>query len=274
MTGSLYQRGEFPSLSPRIAVVGARAASGSGLRKAHDLAAELAARGALVLSGGAIGIDAAAHAGALSANGKTVAVLAGGLDQPYPARNRPLFDAIIATGGGLASPSPDGTPPIGWRFLHRNEILAGLADLVVVVEATTTSGSLHTAKAARKLGKIVGACPGSPGTDKLLATGAHPIASAEDVLAALAGAPLPASSSSVATPLSLPEAGSDAALALAALDVDEARDVERVSSLSGLATPRAARALSRLELDGLALTAPGGCYLSGVRIKGTACPAR
>src|SRR5262245_47337392 len=109
---NLNLRGTCPDLRPVIAVIGSRAASRRGAVVAYRLAAALAERGALVISGGAVGIDAAAHAGALSVGKPTLALLGNGLDAPYPARNRALFDDIVAGGGALASPFPDGEPPL------------------------------------------------------------------------------------------------------------------------------------------------------------------
>ena len=121
---SLHLCGALPAGRPVVALVGARAASSRGVAHARRLAAELADGGAVILSGGALGIDSAAHEGAL---GRTVAVLASGLDQPYPARNAGLFREIVARGGGLVSPFPEGTPPRRWQFLHRNGVIADLA---------------------------------------------------------------------------------------------------------------------------------------------------
>jgi DNA processing protein len=218
------------------------------MERARGLAADLAARGAVIVSGGAIGIDAAAHAGS---GGRTVAVLASGLDRPYPARNAALFAEIVAAGGALASPFPDGTDVRPWQFLRRNEVIAALVEAVVVVEARARSGALHTARAAAKLGKIVGACPGSPGTDALLAAGAAAIATADDVTAALAGTPRQ-------LPQRAPAAGDEAA-AWGALS--GAADADTVAARAGISVVRAARALTALELDGLALPLPGGRWV-------------
>ena len=114
--------------------------------------------GALVVSGGAVGIDAAAHHGAL-VGGRTVAVLPNGFAPAYPAAHRALFERIVATGGGLLSELPDGTAPRKWTFLRRNELIAALADVVVVVQAPRGSGALATAAVARKLGKPVFVVP-------------------------------------------------------------------------------------------------------------------
>jgi DNA processing protein len=235
--------------------VGARAATTEGLRRSRDLAAGLSAAGHVVISGGAMGIDAAAHEGALAAGGPTVAVLAS-LHILYPERNRGLFEAIVRRGGALATPLADVTPvlPRPFRFLERNHALAALCDAVVVVEGETSSGSLHTAREAGKLGRVVGAVPGSGGTELLLARGAVLVETAADVDCALRGTPRRRERPE-------PKAGTDAALALAALSPAEPLSVDRIGLAAGLAPARTARALLTLELDGWVLAVPGGQFL-------------
>ncbi|HEY8479922.1 MAG TPA: DNA-processing protein DprA [Spirillospora sp.] len=142
-----------------VAVVGSRAASPYGLRAAAEFASELADAGWTVISGGALGIDAAAHRGALAADGPTVAVLANGVDVPYPAANEGLF-AEIARRCLLVSESPPGTHPHRLRFLVRNRVIAALSRGAVIVEAEARSGALNTAGWAAKLGRVVMAVPG------------------------------------------------------------------------------------------------------------------
>ncbi|MBW8486029.1 DNA-processing protein DprA [Actinomadura parmotrematis] len=146
-----------------VALVGARAASPYGLRVASDLGAELADRGWCVVSGGALGIDAAAHRGALAAGGVTVAVFANGVDVPYPIGNNALFTEM-AQHGLLVSESPPGSTPRRSRFLVRNRVIAALSRGTVVVEAAWRSGALSTAAWARKLGREVMAVPGPVGS--------------------------------------------------------------------------------------------------------------
>src|SRR5262249_24088917 len=141
------------------------------------------------ISGGAIGIDAAAHRGALDAGGRTVAVLGTGVDVGYPARHQLLFQEILAKGGALVTQFPPGTQPRPHTFPVRNWGVAAPAALGVGVEAGAQSGSLHTARAARELGRRVLALPGSAGTDGLLLTGACSVTSAEDVQAVFEGRP-------------------------------------------------------------------------------------
>ncbi|XRQ03797.1 DNA-processing protein DprA [Actinomadura welshii] len=142
-----------------VAVVGSRAASPYGLRAAADFASALADEGWTVVSGGALGIDAAAHRGALAADGPTVAVLANGVDVPYPAANEGLF-AEMARRCLLVSESPPGTHPHRLRFLVRNRVIAALSRGTLIVEAEARSGALNTAGWAARLGRVVMAMPG------------------------------------------------------------------------------------------------------------------
>ena len=166
-----------------VAIVGSRAATRSAADRIFALAAELAEAGWGVISGGALGIDAAAHRGALHGKGATFAVLGCGIDVVYPDRHRRLFDEVIAGGGGLLSEYPPGTPPRPGQFPARNRIVAALAQMVIVGESRTGSGALITARLATTLGRPLLAIPGSAGTDGLLATGgALPVESAADVM--------------------------------------------------------------------------------------------
>ena len=179
----------------QVGVVGARAASGAGQRLAEQLAAGLVEAGLAVTSGLARGIDAAAHAGALAAQGRTLAVVAGGLDVPYPPQNAGLQARIAAEGGAVVSEAPLGTAPLGRHFPRRNRIVAGLVLGLVVVEAAQKSGSLITARLALEAGREVFAVPGSPldprarGGNDLIRQGAHLVETAEDILAHLPEAP-------------------------------------------------------------------------------------
>jgi DNA processing protein len=180
-----------PALLARraVAVVGGRNASVNGRRIAEDLAAELANAGLVIVSGMARGIDAAAHHGALSA-GTTIAVVAGGLDCPYPPEHADL-QRRIAIAGAVVTEAPPGTVPQSRHFPRRNRIIAGLALGVVVVEAAPRSGSLITARIAAEIGREVLAVPGSPldprarGGNDLIRQGAALVETAADVLAAL-----------------------------------------------------------------------------------------
>jgi DNA processing protein len=190
---SLWIHGDPTALEPPlVAIVGTREADLHGAGLARTFASTLARHGISVLSGGALGIDAAAHGGALDADGRTAVVLPCGLEHLYPLRHRPLYEHVIAKGGALVSPFPPNTPPARWTFPRRNELLAALCDLLVVVQAPVASGSLLTAEAARTLGRRVLVVPASPGDPrgggclKLLRLGAEMCASPDDVIAALA----------------------------------------------------------------------------------------
>jgi DNA processing protein len=170
----------------QVGVVGARSASAAGRRIAE---------GIVVTSGLARGVDAAAHLGALNAHGRTIAVVAGGLDRPYPPENAALQARIAAEGGAVVAEAPLGTAPLARHFPRRNRIVAGLVLGVVVVEAALRSGSLITARLALEAGRDVFAVPGSPldprcrGSNDLIRQGAQLVESAEDVLANLPAAP-------------------------------------------------------------------------------------
>ncbi|MCL2465570.1 MAG: DNA-protecting protein DprA, partial [Micrococcales bacterium] len=132
---ALWCRGGLPAGRPAAALVGSRAGTSYGERVAFDLAERLASQGVAVVSGGAYGIDAAAHRGAIAAGGPTLVVLAGGVDRSYPAGNARLFEEAIDAGGALASEMPPGALPTKSRFLQRNRLIAAVAQVTVVVEA-------------------------------------------------------------------------------------------------------------------------------------------
>jgi DNA processing protein len=176
-----------------VAIVGARRPTPYGEAAAERLASDLARLGLVIVSGLAMGVDAAAHRGAVEAGRYTAAVLGTGVDVIYPPCNRDLAARILAAGGALLSEFPDGTPPRRQHFPKRNWTMAALSDLVVVVEAAEASGALITAEAALGLGKPVMAVPGSVfsplsvGCHQLLRDGAGLVQNARDVLAELGG---------------------------------------------------------------------------------------
>lgn len=180
--------------APCVAVVGTRAPSDDGRRRARRLADELARAGVCVVSGLALGIDGAAHEGALAASAPTIGVLGGGHDHFFPPRHRELAARIAAGGGAVVSPFAPDVVARPWQFLARNAVIAALADAVVVVEAAARSGALNTAGHAGDRGIPVLAIPGdvdrpkAAGCNALIRDGATLVRDAEDVLAAL---PLP-----------------------------------------------------------------------------------
>jgi DNA processing protein len=188
----LRVRGSWPLPErPRVAIVGSRRPSPYGEAVAEQLATDLAGAGVIVISGLALGIDSAAHRGALNGGGVTVAVMGTGVDIVYPAANSNLAEQILAAGGALVSQFPDGAVPRRQNFPARNWTMAALSDLVVVVEAAEGSGALITAEAALQLQKEVMAVPGSVfsplsvGAHSLIRDGAGLVQNARDVLGAL-----------------------------------------------------------------------------------------
>jgi DNA processing protein len=256
----LRVRGSLPGDRRCVAIVGARSTDEYGASLARELGRGLAAAGVSIVSGGARGVDAEAHRGALEAGGHTVAVLGTGLDRCYPAEHRGLFEEIVATGGALVSELPEGTR--GWpsNFPARNRIIAALSDAVVVVRAGPKSGALITAERARGLGVPVLAVPGdvrdelSEGPLALLRAGARPVARTADVLSELglvvrrtAQRPLPA----------LDDAGAAlfAALGRKPLHADE------IARTAGVGAGFALAGLLTLELRGLCEQRPGHYFL-------------
>ncbi len=188
----LWVAGDLAALGrPCIAVVGSRAPSEAGRARARAFGATLAQAGACIVSGLALGIDAAAHEGALEAGGATIGVLGGGHRVFFPRRNRPLARAMLAAGGAVVSPFGPDEPARPWQFLQRNGVIAALVDAVVVVEAAARSGSLNTASWAAARSTPVFAVPGdvdrakAAGCNALLRDGATLVRDAADVIADL-----------------------------------------------------------------------------------------
>lgn len=242
-----------------MAIVGARRPTPYGEAAAERLATDLARAGVVVVSGLALGVDAAAHEGALLGGGATVAVLGTGVDIVYPAANTGLAARIVADGGALVSQFADGTRPQRAHFPQRNWTMAALSDLVVVVEAAEGSGALITADAALSLNKPVMAVPGSVfsalsvGCHQLLRDGAGLVQNARDVLAELSGAtavlddPLAPPDRLGVEPASVP--GRDGLLR----HLSDAYPVEPgdLARRLGLAFSDVVARLTRLELDGV-----------------------
>jgi DNA processing protein len=243
-----------------VGIVGTRHSSASGERVAHEMAALLVREGVVVVSGMALGIDAAAHRGALDAGGGTIAVLGGGVDKPYPPTHATLHSRIV--GEGLAiSEAPPGSNPVIGAFPKRNRIIAALSDTLIVVEAGERSGALITSRLALELGRTVAAVPGpidSPrhvGSNRLLSEGAAFIARVEDVLS-IAGIEA-ATDSSVPTPRSEAATNENHAAILNAVRAG-ASDLEDLARSARLSPREFASALSSLELAGLLLVTPTG----------------
>lgn len=188
----LFVLGNTELLSqPALAIVGSRHVTSYGQQVTTDLAAAVAGQGIVVISGLALGVDGIAHRAALQAGGKTIAILANGLDKITPRSHRSLAIQILEQGGTIISEYPEGMPPLRHSFVARNRLVAGLAQAVLITEAAAGSGSLHTASFALEQGKDVLAVPGnitspmSQGTNQLIKSGATPITSAADLLSHL-----------------------------------------------------------------------------------------
>ena len=275
----LFVRGNPGLLLARcVAMVGARAATPYGQRVARQFASELARAGLVVVSGLALGVDAAAHQGALEAGGATIAFLACGPERIYPNAHRGLAGRVAGQ-GAVVSEFPVGAPPRSYHFPYRNRLISAISEAVVVVEARIRSGSLTTADHAARQGVDVWAVPGpvdrptSEGPHRLLRDGAAPLTAAADLLEQLglspprrkaaaraksqkAAAPPSAGSAAAAPAASTAPADSAAlgdALARGALEAlrTEPRDEEELSALLEAAPGAIAAALARLEIEGL-----------------------
>lgn len=265
----LYLRGAAACLhAPQLAIVGSRKASPPGISMTRGLAGAVTGAGLTVTSGLALGIDAAAHRGALAAAGASVAVMATGIDQVYPRRHRSLADELVLR-GCLVSEFAPLTPPRAMHFPARNRIISGLSLGVLVVEAALPSGSLITAGTALDQGREVFAVPWFPGHPggrgclRLLRDGATLVESAEDILLALGLEPGQQQLGLLEEPLF--EASPDA---LAGLGADEravwarlgyeAQSVESLAASLALPTGRLLAALTGLEMADLARGVAGG----------------
>jgi DNA processing protein len=245
------------------AVVGTRAATSYGEQVAADLATGLAERDVAIISGGAYGIDGAAHRAALAADGVTVAVLAGGLDIPYPAGHSALLHRI-GNDGLLVTEYPPGVRPARHRFLTRNRLVAAFAGAVVVVEAGLRSGAANTAAWARVLGKVVGAVPGpvtssaSTGCHAMLRAGAEVITRTEDIVELVGRiGELAAEQSHPATPLD--GLGDEERRVYEALPGRGVATVDEIAVAAALEPGRILAPLAMLEIAGL-IERHDGCW--------------
>ena len=265
----LFVRGDLEVLAHRrVAVIGTRNATRSGLATATDLGSALAEFGVTVVSGLALGIDGAAHEGVRAAAGRPVGVVGCGLDLPYPRRNRPLWD-WVASDGLLMSEWAPGVEPATWRFPQRNRIIAALAEVLVVVESRERGGSLITARLALDRGVEVMAVPGSPrcrsssGTNRLIRDGAAPVTSILDVIAML-GLDHRRQIDEPFDPRPHPDAVQQRV-------IDACRDapltLDGLVAETGLEIHQVAMAVARLERDGWLVEAGGWFEPSGSRLR-------
>lgn len=239
---------EDVALSGSVTVVGARRATSYGLEVAQTLGRELASAGLVVVSGLALGIDGAVHRGAVE-RGRTLAVLAGGADSPYPMSHAKLHKRIVSC-GLVISEMPPGTRPWRWAFPARNRIMAALSRMTVVVEAAQRSGSLITTEMAADAGREVGAVPGpvtagpSAGTNELIASGAALIRSGGDVIEHYGELGLRLTGA-----LFGPEIGAAERSVLEAVE-SGSQLLDSIAPVAGLGVAEASAALARLEISG------------------------
>jgi DNA processing protein len=263
----LWIRGDvdkLPSKNSAVSIIGARASTGYGEHVAMDLAAGLCSAGYTIVSGGAYGIDGMAHRAALACEGKTVAVLAGGIDRLYPAGHEELLKRIMENGAVVSEVAP-GSAPTRWRFLQRNRLIAAIASVTVVVEAGQRSGSLNTAGHALELERPIGVFPGpvtsgsSAGCHRLLRENPATtlVTGVRDVLEILTGEFVGSNFTATASP--------EHTRVLDALQTRRGKQVSEISATSGMSTSQAMAILGELELTGKAKCGEDGWLLAGSR---------
>lgn len=281
----LYVYGET-DLTDRfpVAVVGTRRASAYGLTHTREIAAELAQTGVCVVSGLALGIDAAAHTGALDGGGRTVAVLGSALDKPYPQENEPLMRRILESGGSVVSEYAPGTPPSRYSFLQRNRIIAGMCLGTLVTEGPRRSGALNTATRTLESGREVFALPGnvdSPGAqlpNMLISEGARLVTGAADILSALVIEPkdAPKAAQAAVAPMKapaekkphIPGGLDETQRAICAALLAREADFDALCAVSGLESDELGALLIEMEMDGLVTPLAGTRYAPGTQMTG------
>ena len=261
-----------------VAIVGTRRADGYGIRHTRRIARELAEKGACIVSGLALGVDASAHWGALDAGGRTVAVLGSALDRLYPQENRALMARILECGGSVVSEYPPDVAPTKYSFVQRNRIVAGLSLGVLVTQAPYKSGALSTVNYALEEGREVFALPGdidrfgSQLPNKLISEGAHPVGTAQDMLPLLQGG------AAQGTPEKKRKDREEKAQKIAMRPAGPARqldpmeqriydqllagdmDFDALCARTGIAEDELGSLLMMLELDGIVVSLPGPAY--------------
>ena len=249
-----------------MAVVGSRQPSPYGAAMAERLARDLASRRLTIVSGGARGIDSAAHKGALAAEGRTIAVLGCGIDQVYPPENAQLFDRI-AESGAIISEFPPGAGPDAWRFPARNRLISGLSLGVIVAEGAEDSGALITAQYAADQGREVFAVPGNVdnartrGPHRLIKDGAKLVESASDVLEELGVAIEPQQMQQLAMALDDLSPGEAKLIELLSL---QPKQVDVIIDESGLQPSQVIGSLTILEMKGVVRRVPGNAYVRAI----------
>jgi len=262
----LFLRGE-PSILTQVqlAIVGSRNPTPLGEENARAFAYHLAKQGMVITSGLAIGIDGVSHQAALDAGGKTIAIMATGLNRVYPSRHHQLAHHIEETGGALVSEFPIGTPPMPKLFPRRNRIISGLSTGTLVVEAAIKSGSLITARQALEQGRDVFAIPGSihnplaKGCHKLIRDGAKLVETAQDIFEELGNMALTSHILQSPNPVVNTDADHEYADLLAAL-VTEPVAIDWLAEKTGYPVNELSSMLLMLELEGKVQAMPGGLY--------------
>lgn len=245
-----------------ISIVGTRKATREGVAIAFETAKELAKHGFTIVSGLALGIDGAAHEGALAGKGKTIAVLANGLDSVYPKQHERLAELIVENEGGLISEYPDGTPSYPNQFLERNRIVSGLSIATIVIEAPLRSGSLATARNAIEQGREVFIFPGSVhhtnyrGSHRLIRDGARLVTSVPDILEDLGMSEIPQQEQSI---MRIAELTNEDELAIARtlLESPDPLTIDKIIELTILPPHIVNEKLTLLVFDGIVMEQNG-----------------
>ena len=262
----LYVKGKIAASDEKaVAVVGSRSASDYGRRVARDLCRGLVSLGFTVVSGMALGIDGAAHEAALSAGGRTIAVLGSGVDRVYPPDHDRLYRRICES-GAVVSELPMGTRPMAYHFPARNRLISGLSLGVVVVEATEKSGSLITAAVALEQGREVFAVPGevgssrSRGAHRLIRQGAKLVETVDDILEEIAPQLLPRRGDGPKEAKQLPESAGGEARKVFGLLQERTLQIDEVIEATGFTPAKVSEILLGLELQGYLRQLPGNKY--------------
>lgn len=259
----LHYIGELPKEGEIcISIVGTRKATREGLAIAHETAKELAKRGFTIVSGLALGVDGAAHEGALEGRGKTIAVLANGLDSVYPKQHEHLAKLIVENGGCIISEYSDGTPSYPNQFLERNRIVSGLSVATVVIEAPERSGSLATARNAIEQGREVFIFPGSVnytnyrGSHRLIRDGARLVTGFSDILEDLGMSDIPQKEQSVARIAELTDEN-EIAIARCILESPDPLTIDKIIELTILPPHIVSEKLTLLIFDDIVMEESG-----------------
>lgn len=255
-----------PNDEPAIAIVGTRKASENGIRTAKEFAKELSSKGIVIVSGLAMGIDTAAHEGALSGGGKTVAILGNGLNKMYPAQNENLAKKIIENDGAIISEYEQGMPSLKQNFIQRNRIISGISLAVVVIEAPLKSGALSTAGFAASQGREVFVVPGQinhpnyKGSHALIRDGARLVTSPQEIIEDLSLNSLPIIEKAAAWPTAtIPNLTNEERLILSKIkEYNLPLDIDKIIELTKLHPQIVNQTLASLILKGLIQEAGGG----------------